>query len=58
MQNNLSNTSVDKDGIQAIILGLHYDLGEGTIVAPTFRMTTPENGDSDKSIVVNFEFKF
>ena len=52
------NTSVDKDGIQAIILGLHYDLGEGTIVAPTFRMTTPENGDPDNSIVVNFEFKF
>ena len=52
------NTSVDKDVIQAIIFVLDYDLGEGTIVAPTFRMTTPENGDPDNSIVVNFEFKF
>jgi len=52
------NTSVNEDGIQAVILGIHYGLHEGMIVAPTLRMTTPENGESDNSIIVNFEFKF
>ena len=52
------DTSKTGGGTQAVIIGLHYSLGRGMIVAPTLRMTTPESGDSDNSIVVNFEFKF
>ena len=53
-----SNTSNPGGGTQAIIMGLHCSLGHGMIVAPTLRMTTPENEKSENSVVVNFEFKF
>ena len=55
---------VDRDksktggGTQAVIIGLHYSLGRGMIIAPTFRMTTAESEDSESSIIMNFEFKF
>ena len=53
-----ANTSVDRDGIRAIIAGVHYFVDKGFTVAPTFRMTTPEDGEAENSIVVNFQFKF
>ena len=52
------DTSKTGGGPQAGIIGLHYSLGRGMIIAPTFRMTTPESEDSESSIIVNFEFKF
>ena len=52
------DTSSSGDGIQAIILGLHYRLGQGIIVAPTLRTTTPENGESVNTFILNFEFNF
>ena len=53
-----ANTSVDEGGIQAIVAGVHYFVDNGFTVAPTFRMTTPEDGEAENSIVVNFQFKF
>ncbi len=52
------NTSVKEDGIQAIIAGVHYGLEKGLTVAPTFRMTTREGGETENAIVVNFQFQF
>ena len=52
------NTSVKEDGIQAIIAGVHYGLEKGLTVAPTFRMTTLEGGETENAIVVNFQFQF
>ena len=52
------NTSVKEDGIQAIIAGVHYALEKGLTVAPTFRMTTREGGETENAIVVNFQFQF
>ena len=51
-----ANTSVDRDGIRAIIAGVHYFVDKGFTVAPTFRMTNPEDGEAENSIVVNFQF--
>ena len=53
-----ANTSVDRDGIRAIIAGVHYFVDKGFTVAPTFRMTNPEDGEAENSIVVNFQFTF
>jgi len=53
-----ANTSVDGNGIRAIISGVHYRVDKGLTVAPTFRMTTPEGGEAKNSIVVNFQFEF
>lgn len=53
-----ANTSVDEDGIRAIIAGVHYSVDKGLTVAPIFRMTNPEGGEAENSIVVNFQFKF
>ena len=53
-----ANTSVDKDGIQTFIAGVHYTLEKGLTVAPTFRMTKQEGGKTENSIVVNFLFQF
>ena len=53
-----ANTSVDEGGIQAIVAGVHYFVDKGFTVAPTFRMTNPEDGEAENSIVVNFQFKF
>ena len=52
------NTSVKEDGIQAIIAGVHCGLEKGLTVAPTFRMTTLEGGETENAIVVNFQFQF
>ena len=52
------NTSNSGDGIQAIIVGLHHSLGKGAIIAPTIRISTPEDGKSENIFVLNFEFKF
>jgi hypothetical protein len=52
------DTSNSGDGIQAIILGLHYSFDQGMIIAPTLRMITPENGESDNTFILNFEFNF
>ena len=50
------NISVKEDG--AIIVGVHYGLEKGLTVAPTFRMTTLEGGETENKIVVNFQFQF
>ena len=52
------NTLNNNDGVQVIIVGAHYNLEEGLTVAPNFRMTKPENNVTDKSVVINFQFKF
>jgi len=52
------NTSVNQSGEMALISGIHYTIDKGFIVAPTLRMTTPEGGDLEKKIVVNFQFSF
>ena len=53
-----TNTSKDSDGIQAIIAGVHYNAVKGLTIAPTVRVQAPEVGDSENSIVLNFQFKF
>ena len=53
-----ANTSADNDGAQAVIAGIHYAADKGLTIAPTFRMTSPEDRDVEKSIVVNFQFNF
>ena len=52
------NTSDPGGASQEIIVGLHYSLGQGMIIAPTIRTSKPENGESDNTFVLNFEFKF
>ena len=54
-----TNTSKDSDGIQAIIAGVHYSAAKGLTIAPTVvRVKAPEEGDSENSIVLNFQFNF
>ena len=53
-----ADTSKDSDGIQAIIAGIHYIAGKGITIAPTVRVKAPEDGDSENSIVLNFQFDF
>ncbi len=53
-----ANTSKDSDGIQAIIAGIHYIAAKGLTIAPTVRVKVPEEGDSENSIVLNFQFDF
>jgi hypothetical protein len=53
-----ANTSKDSDGIQAIIAGIHYIAAKGLTIAPTVRVRAPEEGDSENSIVLNFQFDF
>jgi hypothetical protein len=49
----------EKDGIQAVIAGIHFSANKGLTIAPTFRMTALEDGNnSENSIVLNFQFKF
>jgi len=52
------NISKDSDGIQAIIAGIHYNAAKGLTIAPTVRVKSPEEGDSENSIVLNFQFAF
>jgi len=52
------NTSIEKEGEQTIIAGVQYNIDNGLVIAPTFRITTPEKGDANNSIVVNFQFMF
>ena len=52
------NTSNSGDGAQAIIVGLHHSLGSGAIIAPTIRISNPEDGEVNNVFVLNFEFKF
>lgn len=52
------NKSKDGDGVQAIIAGIHYSAAKGLTIAPTVRVKAREEGDSENSIVLNFEFKF
>jgi hypothetical protein len=53
-----ANRSEDSDGIQAIIAGIHYNAAKGLTIAPTVRVKAPEDGDSENSIVLNFQFDF
>ncbi len=53
-----ANTSKDSDGIQAIIAGIHYIAAKGLTIAPTVRVKAPEEGESENSIVLNFQFDF
>ena len=53
-----ANTSKDSDGIQAIIAGVHYSAAKGLTIAPTVRLKVPDEGDSENSIVLNFQFDF
>jgi len=48
----------EKDGTQSVIAGIHFSANKGLTIAPTFRMTAPEDGNSENSIVLNFQFKF
>lgn len=52
------DTSKSGYGVQSVILGLHYIVGYGMTIAPTFRIITLEDENPDNSIIVNFEFKF
>jgi len=52
------NISKDSDGIQAIIAGIHYNAAKGLTIAPTVRVKSPEEGDLENSIVLNFQFAF
>jgi hypothetical protein len=53
-----TDTSKNDDGVQAIIAGVHYNAAKGLTIAPTVRVRAPEEGDSENSIVLNFQFKF
>ena len=53
-----TDTSKNDDGVQAIIAGVHYSAAKGLTIAPTVRARAPEEGDSERSIVLNFQFKF
>jgi len=53
-----ANTSKDSDGIQVIIAGIHYIAAKGLTIAPTVRVKAPEEGESENSIVLNFQFDF
>ena len=53
-----TDTSKNDDGAQAIIAGVHYSVAKGLTIAPTIRVRGPEEGDSENSIVLNFQFKF
>ena len=48
----------EKDGTRAVIAGIHFSANKGLTIAPTFRMTAPEDGNSENSIVLNFQFNF
>ena len=52
------NKSVNKDGIQVFIAGVHYGLEKGLTVAPTFRTTIQEGRKTENAIVVSFQFQF
>jgi hypothetical protein len=51
-----TDTSKNDDGAQAIIAGVHYSVAKGLTIAPTIRVRVPEEGDSENSIVLNFQF--
>jgi len=53
-----ADTSKNDDGVQAIIAGVHYNAAKGLTIAPTVRVRATEEGDSENSIVLNFQFKF
>ena len=52
------NKSKDGDEVWAIISGVHYSAAKGLTIAPTVRVNAQEEGDSENSIVLNFDFKF
>ncbi len=52
------DTGMADDGKQVVIAGLHYVADKGLTIAPTFHMSTPEVGDPENSIVMNFQFAF
>jgi len=43
---------------KSTIVGIHYSTEKTLTIAPTYRTRTPEEGDSENSIVLNFQFKF
>ena len=43
---------------KATIVGIHYSTEKTLTIAPTYKTLTPEEGDSENSIVLNFQFKF
>jgi hypothetical protein len=53
-----TDISSDGGGVQAIIAGVHYSAAKGLTIAPTVRVKTPEEGESENSIVLNFQFNF
>jgi len=53
-----TDKSKDGDGVQAVIVGVHYSVAKGLTIAPIVRVRAPEDGDSENSIVLNFQFKF
>jgi len=40
------------------IVGIHYSTEKPLTIAPIYRTTTPEEGESENSIVLNFQFDF
>ena len=53
-----ADKSKDDDGIQAVIAGVHYSAAKGLTIAPTVRVKALEKGDSENSILLNFQFDF
>jgi len=52
------NTSENNDDFSSIIAGVYYRAAKGLTIAPTFRSRIPKDGESENSIVLNFQFKF
>ncbi len=50
------NTSDDNSAI--MIIGVHYLIENGFIIAPTYRFKRISSGRLEKSIIINFQFKF
>ena len=58
-QNPIHTPAIERKGEQSVIAGVLYNANKGLTIAPTLRMTKPENAGEDKnSIVINFQFKF
>ena len=52
------NTSINKDGNTDMILGINCRPEKGLTITPNIRISNPEEGDSNKKFMLNFEFKF
>ena len=53
-----ANIQFNGDEDRVIIAGVHYNAAKGLTISPTVRVRAPEEGDSENSIVLNFQFQF